>query len=150
MIRQTSDRIDPKRRNVISHKKQQFADATYKQQEYPHRLNFYDVAPTAEIKLEEFEQWAIDRLRGTYRAMFLLFSAPTLFPSPPLPSLSAPPPALLNVHFPTPTNDRQIQSIMYILSETPTYTPFFTQQQSSLNSNPVPSGTRPPPKPSPT
>ena len=67
MIRQTADRIDPKRRNVISHKKKQFAQATYKQQEYPHRLSLYEVPPTAEITLEQFEQWAIDRLRGTIR-----------------------------------------------------------------------------------
>lgn len=86
MIRQTSDRIDPKRRNVISYRKRQFADATYKQQEYPHRLNFYDVAPTAEIKLEEFEQWAIDRLRGT-----------SCYP-PPRPALRASP---LRPHPPT-------------------------------------------------
>ena len=65
MIRQNNDRIDPKRRNVLSHKKKQFADPTYKQQEYPHRLSFYDVPPTAEITLEQFEQWAIDRLRST-------------------------------------------------------------------------------------
>ncbi|MCJ1289655.1 hypothetical protein MMC34_001188 [Xylographa carneopallida] len=63
MIRQPTDRIDPKRRNIISHKKKQFANATYKQQEYPTRLSFYDVPPTAEITLEQFEQWAIDRLR---------------------------------------------------------------------------------------
>ncbi|KAI5808779.1 eukaryotic and archaeal DNA primase, large subunit-domain-containing protein [Peziza echinospora] len=30
---------------------------------YPHRLNFYTVPPTEEITLDEFEQWAIDRLR---------------------------------------------------------------------------------------
>ena len=65
MIRQTLGRIDPKRRNFISHKKQQFADATYKEQEYPHRLNVYDIPPTAEVTLEEFEQWAIDRLRSS-------------------------------------------------------------------------------------
>ena len=64
MIRQPTDRIDPKRRNIISHKKKQFANATYKQQEYPTRLSFYDVPPTAEITLEQFEQWAIDRLRS--------------------------------------------------------------------------------------
>ncbi|MCJ1414378.1 hypothetical protein MMC32_000704 [Xylographa parallela] len=63
MIRHPTDRIDPKRRNIISHKKKQFADPTYKQQEYPNRLSFYDVPPTAEITLEQFEQWAIDRLR---------------------------------------------------------------------------------------
>jgi len=83
MIRQNPERIDPKRRNVISHKKKQFADATYKQQEYPHRLNFYDVPPTKEITLEEFEQWAIDRLRGTYQPYHsTLSSAPLPFPSP--------------------------------------------------------------------
>ena len=65
MMHQRFDRVDPKRRNTIHHKKKQFADASYKQQEYPHRLNFYEVPPIAEITLEEFEQWAIDRLRGT-------------------------------------------------------------------------------------
>ncbi|KAK6351550.1 hypothetical protein TWF718_004709 [Orbilia javanica] len=30
---------------------------------YPHRLNFYTVPPKEEISLEEFEQWAIDRLK---------------------------------------------------------------------------------------
>jgi DNA primase large subunit len=66
MIRQPIHRIDPKRRANLDPKKQQFAAPTYKQQEYPHRLNFYDVPPTAEITLEEFEQWAIDRLKGIY------------------------------------------------------------------------------------
>ena len=56
-------RIDAKRRN-ISHKRKQFANPTYKQQDYPYRLNFYDVPPVAEITLEQFEQWAIDRLRS--------------------------------------------------------------------------------------
>ena len=64
MIRHDNDRIDAKRKNTISHKKKQFAEATYKQQEYPHRLNLYQVPPIAEITLEEFEQWAIDRLRS--------------------------------------------------------------------------------------
>ncbi|GAA5854363.1 hypothetical protein JCM3766R1_002298 [Sporobolomyces carnicolor] len=30
---------------------------------YPHRLNFYEQPPTEEITLEQFEVWAIDRLR---------------------------------------------------------------------------------------
>ncbi|EPS43941.1 hypothetical protein H072_2062 [Dactylellina haptotyla CBS 200.50] len=30
---------------------------------YPNRLNFYAVPPKDEVSLEEFEQWAIDRLR---------------------------------------------------------------------------------------
>ncbi|MCJ1260469.1 hypothetical protein MMC22_000330 [Lobaria immixta] len=63
MIRQDINRIDPKRRNVIDHKKKQFAAPLYEQQEYPHRLNLYNLPPTAEIRLEQFEQWAIDRLR---------------------------------------------------------------------------------------
>lgn len=64
MLRQNFDRVDPKRKNTIDPKKRQFADPTYKTQEYPHRLSFYEVPPTAEITLEQFEQWAIDRLRG--------------------------------------------------------------------------------------
>ena len=71
MIRHPTDRIDPKRRNIISHKKKQFADPTYKQQEYPNRLSFYDVPPTAEITLEQFEQWAIDRLRSMNSCLLL-------------------------------------------------------------------------------
>ncbi|KAJ5121804.1 DNA primase large subunit [Penicillium atrosanguineum] len=63
MIRQDAHRIDPKRRNTIDHKKRQFAVPIYKQQDYPHRLNLYDTPPTAEITLEQFEQWAIDRLK---------------------------------------------------------------------------------------
>ncbi|PHM10918.1 hypothetical protein CK516_05505 [Nostoc sp. 'Peltigera malacea cyanobiont' DB3992] len=53
-----------KRRNVTDHKKQQFAAPAYGPQEYPYRLNLYDRPPTAEITLEQFEQWAIDRLRS--------------------------------------------------------------------------------------
>ena len=64
MIRQHLNRIDPKRRNIIDYKKRQFAAPTYKQHEYQHRLNFYEVPPTAEITLEQFEQWAIDRLKS--------------------------------------------------------------------------------------
>ncbi|KAL8729847.1 MAG: hypothetical protein Q9166_004488 [cf. Caloplaca sp. 2 TL-2023] len=63
MIRYDSTRIDPKRRSTIDYKKKQFATPTYKQQDYPYRLNIYYVPPTAEIRLEDFEQWAIDRLR---------------------------------------------------------------------------------------
>ncbi|KAK4127988.1 DNA primase, large subunit [Parathielavia appendiculata] len=57
------NRIDIKRRNVVDHRKKQFADPAYKQTQYPHRLNFYSTPPTADITLEQFEQWAIDRLR---------------------------------------------------------------------------------------
>ncbi|KAF3063693.1 putative DNA primase large subunit [Daldinia childiae] len=63
MLRQDINRIDPKRRNVVDHRKKQFAEPTYKEIQYPHRLNFYETPPTADITLEQFEQWAIDRLR---------------------------------------------------------------------------------------
>ncbi|CAN8095561.1 unnamed protein product [Discula destructiva] len=62
MFRQDYNRIDAKRRHV-DHRKRQFADSTYKETTYPHRLNFYATPPTADITLEQFEQWAIDRLR---------------------------------------------------------------------------------------
>lgn len=57
-------RIDPKRRTGLDYKKKQFAGPAYKQHDYAHRLNFYEVPPTEEITLEQFEQWAIDRLKG--------------------------------------------------------------------------------------
>lgn len=66
MLRSDYNRIDPKRRNVVDHRKKQFAEATYKEQKYPQRLNFYTDAPTADITLEQFEQWAIDRLRSMF------------------------------------------------------------------------------------
>jgi DNA primase large subunit len=64
MLRQGDARIDAKRRNVINPRRKQFAESLYKQQDYPYRLSFYEVPPTEEITLEQFEQWAIDRLRG--------------------------------------------------------------------------------------
>ena len=80
MIRQEHDRIDPKRRNTLNYKKKQFATASYNQPSYPFRLNFYDVPPTAEITLEQFEQWAIDRLRSTLQSpvFFIRLTDPTL------------------------------------------------------------------------
>ncbi len=67
MIRSDIQRFDAKRRQ-INEKKKQFAAAAaaYKQQDYPYRLNFYETPPTTEISLEDFEKWAIDRLRGEY------------------------------------------------------------------------------------
>ena len=62
MIRSEA-RFDAKRKR-IDVKKTQFATAQYKEHDYTHRLSFYDVPPTQEISLEEFETWAIDRLRG--------------------------------------------------------------------------------------
>ncbi|PSN70204.1 DNA primase, large subunit [Corynespora cassiicola Philippines] len=63
MIRHDYSRVDPKRRANIDHKKRQFAKAEFQQQHYDHRLNFYTLPPTAEITLEEFEVWAINRLK---------------------------------------------------------------------------------------
>jgi DNA primase large subunit len=63
MIRQDFTRIDAKRRTTLHHSKKQFATPAQKDLEYKHRLNFYTVPPTADITLEQFEQWAIDRLR---------------------------------------------------------------------------------------
>ncbi len=64
-------RFDPKRKRT-NYKKTQFANATFKEQDYPHRLSFYDVPPTQDISLEEFETWAIDRLRSTTAALSLV------------------------------------------------------------------------------
>jgi len=64
MIRQDFARIDPKRRTGLDHRKKQFATPTYQTLQYQHRLNFYVTPPTTDITLEQFEQWAIDRLRG--------------------------------------------------------------------------------------
>lgn len=57
-------RTEAKRRADIHHRKIQFAQPKYKQLEYKHRLNFYSIPPTADITLEEFEEWAIYRLKG--------------------------------------------------------------------------------------
>lgn len=64
MIRSDAQRKELKRQR-LDHKKQQFATAAYTEQDYPFRLNFYEIPPTAEISLEDFEKWAIDRLRST-------------------------------------------------------------------------------------
>ncbi|KAK3217588.1 hypothetical protein GRF29_1g3537419 [Pseudopithomyces chartarum] len=63
MIRHDYSRVEPKRRANIDARKKQFAKAEFAQQHYDHRLNFYTLPPTAEITLEEFETWAINRLK---------------------------------------------------------------------------------------
>ena len=74
MIQQPRSRIDPKRRAGLDYKKKQFASPAYKQQDYVHRLNFYDVPPTEDITLEQFEQWAIDRLRSISFSLVIQFA----------------------------------------------------------------------------
>ena len=64
MRRQDNNRIDSKRRSTIEYRKKQFSDPLYQQNFYEHRLNYYEIAPVADITLEQFEQWAIDRLRS--------------------------------------------------------------------------------------
>ncbi|KAK2747511.1 hypothetical protein FQN57_002003 [Myotisia sp. PD_48] len=54
---------EPKRRAGLDYKRRQFGSAPFKSLDYSHRLNFYEIPPTAEITLEQFEQWAIDRLK---------------------------------------------------------------------------------------
>jgi hypothetical protein len=66
MIRHDYSRVDPKRRANLDYKRRQFANAEFQQQNYEHRLNFYVLPPTAEITLEEFETWAINRLKGEH------------------------------------------------------------------------------------
>ncbi|KAH8152560.1 uncharacterized protein LAJ45_03401 [Morchella importuna] len=51
------------KRRPIDSKKNFGKTADFGQTTYPHRLNFYNLPPTAEVTLEQFEQWAIDRLR---------------------------------------------------------------------------------------
>lgn len=63
MIRSGTYKNELKRQR-LDHKKKQFAAAAYAEQDYPTRLNFYENPPTAEISLEDFEKWAIDRLRS--------------------------------------------------------------------------------------
>lgn len=71
MIRSTT-RVELKKRK-LDHKKTQFAQAAYKESDYPHRLSLYDIPPTAEVSLEEFETWAIDRLKSeNTNALFVL------------------------------------------------------------------------------
>jgi DNA primase large subunit len=64
MFRTDTPRTDSKRHAKLDPKRKQFATTPLKPIEYLHRLNSYDSPPTSEITLEQFEQWAIDRLRS--------------------------------------------------------------------------------------
>jgi DNA primase large subunit len=64
MLKREFSRIDAKRRNVVDPNKRQFGETLWEEQSYPYRLNFYVLPPTAEISLEEFEEYAINRLKG--------------------------------------------------------------------------------------
>ena len=60
MIRNEA-KVDAKRRSTLNHKRQQFALPAFRSQEYPHRLNLYDVPPIEDITLE---QLCADALRN--------------------------------------------------------------------------------------
>lgn len=57
-------RIDPKRRAVLDPRKKQFAQTQWVDPDYKHRLNFYQVPPTKDISLEEFEGMSAILIRG--------------------------------------------------------------------------------------
>ena len=57
-------RQEPVKRLRAIDAKKHWSGVDFKQLSYPHRLNFYNTPPTTEITLDEFEQWAIDRLRS--------------------------------------------------------------------------------------
>jgi DNA primase large subunit len=62
MISARNTAFSAKRR--IDPRKAQFAkQPEYQIQEYANRLNFYLLPPTAEVSLEQFEEWAISRLK---------------------------------------------------------------------------------------
>lgn len=53
------------RRRINDVGKRHFVDDSgFKPLEYEHRLNFYTTPPTEEVTLDQFEQWAISRLKG--------------------------------------------------------------------------------------
>ncbi len=56
-------RIDAKKRTVLDHRKKQFAQAQWVEQDYGHRMNFYTIPPTGDVTLEQFEEWGIARLK---------------------------------------------------------------------------------------
>lgn len=57
-------RLDNKRRAVLDPRKRQFAKSQWQEQSYEHAMNFYNMPPTGDIALEEFEEWGIARLKG--------------------------------------------------------------------------------------
>lgn len=58
----SAPRIDAKKR-AVNPKRQQFQQATFADQDYAHRCNFYIIPPTSDITLEQFEEWGIARLK---------------------------------------------------------------------------------------
>lgn len=63
MLAVATPRIDPKKRAVVDPRRRQFATAQYQKEDYEHRLNFYTQPPTGDVSLEDFEEWAIARLK---------------------------------------------------------------------------------------
>lgn len=61
MFRQNSKRQKGQESGISSHSNS--ADFAPVSIEYPYRLNFYDTPPLLEITVDDFEQWAIDRMK---------------------------------------------------------------------------------------
>ncbi|TKA56101.1 hypothetical protein B0A49_09915 [Cryomyces minteri] len=59
----SASRIDAKRRSVLDHRKKHFAQPAWEHRDYEYRLSFYTLPPTGEIGVEEFEGWALARLK---------------------------------------------------------------------------------------
>ncbi|KAK4634095.1 hypothetical protein CLAFUW4_01969 [Fulvia fulva] len=58
----SAPRMSGKKR-AFEPRKAQFQKATWQEQEYAHRMNFYVIPPTGHVTLEEFEEWGIARLK---------------------------------------------------------------------------------------
>ena len=61
MISAASARTGDKKR--LAARRTQFSAPQWEAQNYPNRLSFYILPPTADISLEQFEEWAISRLK---------------------------------------------------------------------------------------
>lgn len=48
--------------NIRAQQRKNFSAEVSRETDYPHRLSFYSSPPFAEITIEEFQSWAIDRL----------------------------------------------------------------------------------------
>jgi DNA primase large subunit len=75
-------RLDNKRRAVLDPRKRQFAKSQWQEQSYEHAMNFYNLPPTGDIALEQFEEWGIARLKGMLLSTTYLPYANMLLHSP--------------------------------------------------------------------
>ncbi|EMC94594.1 hypothetical protein BAUCODRAFT_35825 [Baudoinia panamericana UAMH 10762] len=59
----SAPRIDAKKRAVLDRRRQEFVTTKWQAEAYPHRMNMYPIPPLDDITLEQFEEWAIARLK---------------------------------------------------------------------------------------